>query len=436
MAPPQRVAGTATLVLALALGAVACQPAPRDLVLVTFDTIRLDHVGVYAAGAGPSPTPRLDAVARGARVFERAYTPMPTTAPAHASLLTGLHPHEHGIERNGDRPPPKLTPHTLQRRLAEAGYATGAFVTSGVFGDALGLGGFDRWDAPEEPLRPGTEAAEAALSWLDEAPRPAFLWLHLYDPHAPYGAAQGKVERLPIDPALYGWVDRASYEDPAARARMASLYADGVRDADRALGLLLDGLAQRGRAPLLVITADHGELFDYRLASTGFAYGHGSLLTDEVLRIPLLIAGEDVAAGRVATPVSLRDLYTTLLAAAGLPDPAAAGSGRYDLRGALPERRIVLAARRVFRGGDRERKGIDPGSSEHVRAHAVAASDGERLVVLGEDGAPAPGSGEGEALRDAARTLLDEVRAAREAATPGTLDPTTRDRLEALGYLE
>src|SRR4029453_17342543 len=159
------------LVCALAALATGCGPSRPDIVLVTFDTLRRDHVGAYGWKLpGPSPTPRLDALAQRARVFEGALTTMPTTAPAHVSLFTGLHPRAHGVLRNGDRVAPELAEtHGLPRKLRAAGYRTAAFVTSDVFGpEAVGLGGFEPYDAPKKALRPGSEAVGAALAWLDQ----------------------------------------------------------------------------------------------------------------------------------------------------------------------------------------------------------------------------------------------------------------------------
>lgn len=403
--------------------------------LVTFDTLRRDHVGAYAEREDGTLTPHFDALAAQGRLFENAFTPMPTTAPAHASILTGLYPRDHGIERNGDSGTPALMARALQHRLREGGYATGAFVTSAVFGKAMELGGFDHWDDPSQARRPGVEAAEAALAWLDVTPPPVFLWLHIYDPHSPYGSAQHKPAHFPVDLRRYGWVDARYYDDAAVRAQMEALYAEGVREADAALGSFLQGLAARGREPVLLVTADHGELFDEQLAATGFAYGHGSLLTEEVLRVPLLVVGPGVRAERIATAVSLRDVYTTLLAAADLRDGEAAAEGRVDLLRALPERRVVLAARRVF-ATKRGSPGLDERALAHVRSHAVAASDGTMLVVIGEDGTPLPEGGSDAVLRQAASVALQAEREARSKRRIHPLDSATRARLEELGYLE
>lgn len=411
---------------------------PPDLVLVTFDTLRRDHVGAYG-GAGPSPTPHLDALAARGRLFEGALTTMPTTSPAHASILTGLHPRDHGVLRNGDRVPEALAAErSLPRRLRAGGYRAGAFVTSNVFGGAIGLPGFEPFDDEGTPLRPGADAVAAALRWLDEdARKPVFLWVHFYDPHAPYGPGEGKRANYPLDLERYGWVEPGHYADPSARRAMEALYAEGVREADAALGALLAGLEERGRRPFLFVAADHGEFMAEHLDALGFAFGHGSLLGPEVLDVPLVVAGPAIEPASVAGAASLVDLYTTILAAAGVGDPRAAEEGRVDLRGELPPGRVVTAARRFFTPEDRAKKRIGDAAAHEIRTRAVAASDGRSLVVVGEDGAPADaGAPAGEALTHAAAQALAAQREGEGERAPRELDAGVREQLEALGYVE
>jgi arylsulfatase A-like enzyme len=430
------------LLAAVCLAGVACGGSRPDVVLVTLDTLRRDHVGAYGWKLpGPSPTPRIDAFAKGARVFEGALTTMPTTSPAHASIFTGLRPREHGVLRNGDRVPEALAAERgLPRKLRDAGYRAAAFVTSDVFGPgAIGLGGFDPYDVRPKGLRPGSDAVAAALAWLDRVSRgekkPVFLWVHLYDPHSPYGAAAAKAGHYPVDLKSYGWVERARYRDKKVRIAMATKYADGVRDADRAFGELLDGLAERGREPLVLVAADHGEFMAEYLDRLGFAYGHGSLLGPEVLWVPLLVAGPGIDPARVAGAASIADLYTTVLEATGLGDPRAAEEGRIDLRGDPPPGRLVEAARRFFNNTEKSQR-LDKAALRHIRSRAVAVSDGAALLVVGVDGKPSDGKAPAPALVAAARTALAAQRAGEEGRREAPLDAETKRKLEALGYVE
>lgn len=407
-----------------------------DLVLVTLDTFRRDHAGAY--GSGERHTPHLDALATRSRLFESALTTMPTTLPAHFSIFTGLAPRDHGLLSNYDvLPTPLAQERWLPLRLRAAGYAVAAFVTSDVF-HALGLGlrGFEPFDDRGTPLRPGTDAVAAALAWLDRTkPERFFLWVHLFDAHSPYGTAADKPAGFPVDEWSYGWVDRARYEDPDARRAMAERYAAGVRDADEALGSLLAGLEARGREPLLVVTADHGELLAEELDRIGFAYGHGPILSRETLDVPLLLAGPGLAPARVGGAVSLQDLYTTILEAAGAGDPHADAEGRVDLRSDPSPARVTTAARLLLDVASRRRAGIDPAALRHMRERSIAASDGRGLLFLGEDGRVAENGAPAAAdLVAAARDALAAQQRA-EGARPKR-DTRVNERLKALGYVE
>jgi choline-sulfatase len=159
----RKSAGPVLAAIALAAMVLACgggAPGP-SIVLVTLDTLRWDHVGAYGSERGL--TPHLDALARDGIVHEVAYTTMPTTSPAHASLMTGLEPYQHGVRRNGVALPSALRGRGLAGRLRAAGYATGAFVTARILDEsATGFDGFDRYLAPREILWSGSSAAAAA----------------------------------------------------------------------------------------------------------------------------------------------------------------------------------------------------------------------------------------------------------------------------------
>jgi arylsulfatase A-like enzyme len=263
----------------------------------------------------------------------------------------------------------------------------------------------------------------AALAWLDaEKRRPIFLWLHLYDPHAPYGTADEKGRSFPIDHSRYGFVERDHYAEPEQRREFEERYARGVQSADAALGRIADGLRERLGASLLVaVAADHGESLSERLDERGFAYDHGKYLDAEAVEIPLIVVGPGVAPGRSSGTASLRDLYTTLLETAGAGDPEARTEGRRDLRLRDAARRVVRIERRSFRTS----------VPDSVKTHAAAAADGERLVIVGEDGSP---TGPVESAVD------DLLAAARPGLAPrapaAELPSETRETLRALGYVE
>ncbi|MEE9606219.1 MAG: sulfatase [Myxococcota bacterium] len=411
----------------ISLAWTACSPAPTppSILLVTLDTLRRDHVGAYGSPLGL--TPHLDALAAEGLLHAAAYTTMPTTGPAHLSLFTGLQPHQHGGRRNGEPLLPEFAAREAAALLREHGYTTAAFVSSTLISpSATGLRGFEIYDAPHEPLRASDAVVSQALAWLNVEPRrPVFLWVHLYDAHAPYGSADEKRRTLPVDVSSYGWVDPDRYPGPADRVEMEARYARGVASADAALGRLVAGVRARlEQPPLVIAVADHGESLSEHLGERGYAYDHGKYLDEEGVAIPLLLAGPGVTPGRSTGTASIRDLYTTILEAAGVGDGLARQEQRRDLRRPAEQRRIARIERRRFRSD----------VPDSVRRHAAAAADGDELVIVAEDGSsPAASDARLAELLRAARELLD---ARRDHASAERVDPDTREALRALGYVD
>ena len=271
--------------------------APRNVLLVTIDTLRADHVGAYGHAAAHTPT--IDSLAAAGTRYTRAFATAPITLTSHASLLTGRYPPGHGARHNGIRLDLK-TP-TLAEAFSRAGFDTAAFVAAFPLDRRFGLiKGFRTYgdvmprDAAGRPAneRPGQAVVDEAIGWLStrRAER-FFLWVHLFEPHAPYGT-------------------------PATSARTAiQRYDDDIAEADRQVGRLLDGLREARTQTLVVLTADHGEAFGEHgeISHSVFTY-------DTTLRVPLLIAGARLPAGRlIDTPVSLVDVAPTIASLAGLP---------------------------------------------------------------------------------------------------------------------
>lgn len=306
-----RSAALSLIVLLVATGATCRRDdrtpthaaTPPDIVLVTIDTLRDDRVGERL-------TPALaDLAARGAR-FTRAWTVAPLTLPAHASLMTATRPPTHGVRLNGVHRLGDGLP-TLAGVLREAGYDTAAFVGAYVLDRRFGLdAGFHTYDdqVPRtaeastrlEAERKAEVVVDRALAWLADpvraGARPRFLWVHLYDPHAPY------------EPP------------PAFLARAAGQPYDGeVAYADAQVARLLGSIAAAGRTPrtLIAVAGDHGESLGDHGEVT-----HGMLLYEPAVRVPLIVAGPGVPAGARDTPASLIDVGPTLLALAGIPAPA------------------------------------------------------------------------------------------------------------------
>jgi choline-sulfatase len=298
-----------------AMGAAQGQAPPAakpNLLLVTIDTLRADHVGAYGYKAGATPV--MDRLAREGVRMADAVVHVPQTRPSHVSLFTGRLPYEHGLRDNYSAPLARGTP-TLASVLRAQGYDTGGFIGAYPVSRASGLDqGFATFDDPFGAFeatttregrveRPAREVVDRALAWLD-APRtaPFFAWVHLFDPHAPY-------------PAPF-------------RTRFAARPYDGeVAYADAQLGRLvawLDRGGLRGRT-LVVVTSDHGE----SLGEHG-EDEHMLFVYDATLRVPLLMSwpGRLPAAGLVSGQFRGVDLMATLLELLGVPSPATSGASR------------------------------------------------------------------------------------------------------------
>jgi len=298
------------LPLAHAFGAAntpAHKPVP-NVILITIDTVRADHVGCY--GAKDTQTPALDALAHDGIVFERAISQVPLTWPSHAAILTGLYPFQNGVQ---DFTAPPLEPRF--RSVAQAfqahGYATGAVVSSFVLDRSWGLArGFDFYDdafPPEQFLhrdlglveRRAGESVTRALAWLQKNQRrPFFFWLHLYDPHSPY------------DPP-----------EPYRTQYHSHPYDGEIAYADHELGRLIAWLkrSQLYDHTLIVFLSDHGE----SLGEHG-EQEHGFFAYNSTVRIPLIVkpvAGSGFRPGRISRPVETIAVAPALLQLAGTHDP-------------------------------------------------------------------------------------------------------------------
>ncbi len=302
---------------------------PRIALLISIDTLRPDHLGAY--GHDRPTSPGLDALAAEGVLFETALSTSPWTLPAHATLLTGLYPHRHGLTSATGSLAERIP--TLATILGAQAFETAAIVNSAYLDRRYGFArGFDRYHyIREQPgrLPPSIEVTDRAIAWLEEErTRRLFLFLHYYDVHSDYrslpryereflrpyaGAVDGSTEQL-----LLFRSGRFEIGDEDV-ARLRDLYDAGIRQMDDEIGRLIAYLAREDLLDetLLVVTSDHGEEF---LEHGGVL--HGRTQYEELLRVPLLLRGPGIPAGtRVAAPVSLVDVVPTVLAALGLPVP-------------------------------------------------------------------------------------------------------------------
>jgi len=286
----------------------AAKPRRPDVLLITIDTLRADAPGF--SGNLKAATPVLDRLAARGRVFTDAHAHNVVTLPSHANILTGLYPYQHGLRDNtGFRLADRFT--TLATALEAAGYATGAFVGAFPLDSRFGLDrGFDVYDdrtTRGDQLetfslaeRRGDEVVAPALAWWNShrgAPR--FLWVHLYDPHAPYAPPEPYASRFRDNP-----------------------YLGEVAATDAFLAPLLTPLLDGKEPPCFVaVTADHGESLGEHGELT-----HGLFAYEATLKVPLVLWGPGVAPGRDGRSARHVDVFPTVLAAVGVTPPQVPGA--------------------------------------------------------------------------------------------------------------
>ncbi len=447
-----------TLVLAL----LGCRPTAKNVVVVCVDTLRADHVGAY--GYPRATTPRLDALARQGSVFENALSAAPWTVPAVGSLLTSLYPSQHGAGLAGEvrqldrSTPAQLRPEaeTLADHLHRAKLRTALFSANPYL-----WGRFQRgFDHAEASHSPAESLTDRALAWVRQAPeRPFFLYLQYMDLHQPitppepyashFLVADAGGARRGATPAEWSFVRQEDWQAAdfqRFREHKIALYDGALLYVDGEIGRLLDGLRKLGREgeTLVVVTADHGEEFwdhgeEERLQGDDpraiWGVGHGHTLYQELLHVPLILAGPGISAGaRIPCPVALLDVAPTILAALKLP-PAAGMAGQSLGRFASEELAHcaprALAAESPAYGPD-SRAVLYQGWKLVLRKSAAPA-----LYDLAHD----PGEHRnlaGESPRKLAvltRLLDHELEASAASAAPALPDPETARQLHALGYL-
>ncbi len=447
------------------------RPAParradgrRNVLVITLDTTRADHLGTY--GYPLDITPELDALAARGVVFENAYAPMPQTLPSHATIMTGLHPRQHGALENSYSVDPRLE--TLAEVFGAEGYETAAFVSALVISDFTGMEqGFDTFDQPRCKFfvglpapaeREATEMTDLAVAWAEEhdPAEPFFLWVHYFDPHTEHVAPRRYVRQvLPLrvrDEVIKPIVGEQDVFMPRLMKDWRG-YAAEIRYTDAEVGRLVDELDELGllEDTVVAVVGDHGE----GLSQHGIL-AHGMAVWEVLHRVPFFVVDPDGrhAGTRVAGRVQLADVAPTLVSMA----LGRAGGTRPDDKGldlwslleggrSVPDRPVVL-----------ERPHYSPERFSDRTGGGKGAEQGEMTAVLMGDHKLIRMPDGSEQLYDLARDpheerdLADrapEVRrrlaaylddwlerfAVQPASEGGGLSEERRQALEALGYL-
>ena len=394
----------------------------RNVVLISIDTYRADHLSCY--GYKRKTTPNIDAVARGGVLFQQALTPVPLTTPAHSSMFTGTYPPTHGVRLNNGIGLADSNV-TLAEVLRETGFQTAAFVGGFPLDPQFGLNqGFDTYDSQFTKIsetssthseRSAEEVSRPALAWLDQHKgNPFFLFLHYFDAHLPYE---------PPEPY------RSAYADDPYAGEIA--YLDGwigqVVDRLRALDVYDN--------TLLIIAGDHGEsLGDHGEKS------HGFFVYQVTQHVPLVIrAPHGVTGGRFEGRVSLVDLMPTVLDLAGLKTPGRVQgtSLRRGLEGKPaqdPARPLYCESLEATQFDCSALHGIVSGSWKYVRAprqelYDLSRDPAETSNLIDKEQPTA------QRLRDRLEEMLPEFEADAPARDATSADPDAVRRLQSLGYV-
>jgi arylsulfatase A-like enzyme/tetratricopeptide (TPR) repeat protein len=415
------------LLLVLAsLPLFACARSKPNVLLVTFDTTRWDHMG-YATGR-KGITPMLDALAARGTWFSTCVAAQPLTLPSHTSIMTGLYPFHHGVRNNGTYIVP-ASDVTLAERFKAAGYATHAVVSAFVLDSRFGLDqGFDTYDddlsgGPQQKMFmfkevKAEQTAARTIKWLkDERPkdRPFFVWVHFFDPHADYDPPPQWAAEFPGDP-----------------------YTGEIAYADHYLGAILKELDDEHLLDRTVVafTADHGDGLGQHEENT-----HSLFIYESTTRVPLLFEGPGVPSGkRVDELVRSVDIAPTLLQIAGLEvPPGLDGASLVPVWEGHEDRRTAYLETFVPRlnFGWSELRGMRDATHKVIlaprpEAYDLAADPGETHNLLASGGTmPDPDL----KLMAELRTIVAADPFSHGEQQEAKLDQETRRKLASLGYV-
>lgn len=398
-----------------------------NLLLVTLDTVRSDHLGCY--GYAQAETPTIDGLTERGLLFERAVTPVPITLPSHTTMLTGLYPPRHGARDNGLYVVGEEQA-TMTEALRERGYETAAFVSCFVLDPRFGLDqGFETydfrttrmpWQAPGTPStrRHAADATDAAISWIRGheqrgSGKPFFLWVHYFDPHVPYDSPNSRLAR---------WADRLydgeiAYVDTEFRRLLAELDAKGLRE-----------------KTLIALVSDHGE----GLGEHGEAT-HGTFIYGSTIRVAFLLSCPGLFDGayRCRDLVSLVDLRPTLEDLLGLTVPAGLDGIALAREDPAPDREVYLETVMPYHAARcSPLYGLQSAGDKYVlgpeREYFDLARDPNEVVNAIEDNATRVSALDAELqsrLRAFGATDLP-------AAASRELSPREAEQLASLGYVQ
>lgn len=453
----------AALVIALLLPVAAAANPTRPVIIVLLDSLRADHLQAY--GYGRATSPNILAFSKGATVFETTYAAASWTPPSIMSLLTGQYSSELTTNPGGGAPLTDGHP-TLGTVFRAWGYTTALIYNTAQLAPAASnlQGGFDRYiDYGDKDFVLGhtDRGVDTTIDFLRSAKKPAFVFLHILDPHHPYLPSHDYFGNVPTNK----YRNSMSYATPSPQydpnkveqcylvkdwstvPEMAQLYDSEIRDADAQIGRLLQFIDNdaRYRDAVVVITGDHGEEF----GEHGGLY-HGARFYDESLRVPLIIRDRTrpySVGRRVPYVASLVDVAPTMLSLAGIPFERTQYSGQtllpyFTRRGGLPrDTAFIEKPGCSFDPIVAVRKGkwkmILRLTRTHVEMYDLASDPGEKHD-LASSKLPEVRRAHAD-LYNAFETWYHYVNrplATRSGDKTPPLPADLRERLKALGYLQ
>mgnify|MGYP002381296395 CR=1 FL=1 len=395
-----------------------------NVVVVTVDTLRPDHLGCY--GYSKIETPAMDGIAQRGVLFENAAAQTPLTPPSHASIFTGQNPNVHNVRNTGGFIL-QSSAHPLARILQEQGWDTAAFVGSAVlkkiFGFNNGFAFYDdempvpgkRTDFREDPERKASVVVDRAIAWLDgrTSDKPFFLWTHIYDPHIPY-----------TPPAEF------------AQKYAGRPYDGEIAYADQQLGRLFEAVARKSPAEktIIAVLSDHGE----SLGEHG-EHTHGVFLYDSTMRIAFMMSGPGIPAGaHVKQQARSIDFLPTLLDLMGGRAPAnVQGRSLAPAFAAKPVETDIAYGESLYPKMNMnwsELRSIRTNRWKYIRApkpelYDLTTDPGETKNIIGEH---AP---EAQKFEAHLKSLISTDGSGKERVNTALVDERVMDQLKSLGYL-
>ncbi|MCI0416952.1 sulfatase-like hydrolase/transferase [bacterium] len=392
-----------------------------NVMLVTIDTLRADHLPAY--GYSKVKTPNLDRVAAQSFKFARAFAHVPLTLPSHASILTGRLPISHGVRDNGSFHL-EDSENTLAEILRDKGYATAGFISAFVLDSTFNIQqGFDfyydNFDVaeyqgvdPRSIQRRADETVTEAQNWVDQnSPKKFFMWIHFYDPHDPY------------DPP-----------EPYRSEYSSEPYDGEIAFTDAAFGKLLAKLESKElmNRTILIVTADHGEGLGEHGEST-----HGMFLYNTTMHVPLFIRMPGGKSKTVEELVSHIDLVPTILDLVGIQIPAAVHGASIIpiIEGKEKKKRVAYSESfySLFHYGWSALEGVTSKKYKYIQAprpelFEVQKDWGEMKNIAQQNGP----------LARAMKSELDgiiTVYAKKDLQSPRNMDLEMAEKLRSLGYI-